>query len=114
MTLDKMSKLVRWTYVLAHSVPRQTTLCRFFWRAFVFMPLFWAMAGGAVGAFVYESILSKGILPLLVVGVLAGVTGLVYILINVVPSIKDYVKESTFVAGIKAVKSKFCPIVEIK
>ena len=48
MKLKRDGLLMRWTYAPTREkwdFPDQVSLCRFFWRAFLLMPLFWVILG---------------------------------------------------------------------
>lgn len=111
MTLNRGSKLVRFAYYFAdYGVPSQTSLCRFFWRAFVFVPLFWLLISTFISIVIFAlyatTIATKGLLPL----VLFGITGIVYLL----STYSDVIKNSVFIQGIKAMLEPYCPIIEIR
>ena len=136
LKLNEQSKLVRWPNFLRSSstykaetgkwskTPAQTTLCRFFWRCFVFMPLFWLLVTGTPTGILALAIHDFGILTILkyfsgaVLGILA-TTGVVAGYRadwsrGVRATVRDSIKSagnSTFVQGAKAIKSKVCPIV---
>ena len=137
MTLNSHSRLVQWTYYFADSRyrgedpeglsiygkwPQHTTLCRFFWRAFVFVPLIWATIIG-VGSFAIGGLCILLWRNLLLSAQFAGVISFVmvscaavyYWLLPTNWSEVTYVsiKTSTFMQGVKAIKSKFCPIIHI-
>lgn len=60
MVLNSKSWLVRWAYSLYGPAPEErygpptTTLCAFFWRAFVFVPLTWAAIVGLICLILYS------------------------------------------------------------
>ena len=134
LQLSEQSKLVRWTYFLRDlnynssasiysKIPAQTTLCRFFWRCFVFMPLFWCLPLAfltLVGMVIYMAYLDFGLLKMLlfsgaVTGGVALLFGSLYTAraVSRASSIKAFkanIANSTFVQGLKAIKSKVCPI----
>lgn len=130
MKMNKDSRLYRWTYFLTYRYerPTQTTLCRFFWRAFVFMPLFWGAIVGGLSASLFLlaklSWLTKGIFPAIL-----ATAFLVYWLLNhysrtvrdgarsfgyKVEDVVEKVLKSVFWQGVKAVKGKFCPIIRFE
>lgn len=138
MTLNPNSPLVKWTYFLRETethykytgegieveqarVPRVTTLCRFFWRAFVFMPLFWLLISSAVLGLVYGVLYFAWTYTTVALSVVLGTVALGLFLfylqkhsskIDLITSNAcDLVMESTFVQGLKTVKGKFCPII---
>lgn len=147
MKLNKSGKLYRWTYFLSskefhHGTshfdlnlnqyiqdtpsyyskgPDQTSLCSFFWRCFVWMPLFWlivlttiVMFSYAVGALTWRT---RGILPLLV-GIVVGTLYLIERKKKVigywVEDTGDRLGESVFVQGLMTIKGKFCPLIRFE
>lgn len=142
MELDPKSKLVRFAYFLRTkegqpiydqegwiadmnytNVPRTTTLCAFFWRTFVFMPLFWLVSvvggGGLLSVFIYNIVKDPGAFF-----VAAGIILAILIIVACVMSLpaifkalKTAATDTTVtpvkvaVEGIKTFKSKFCPII---
>ena len=157
MILKQQSRLVRWTYFLRKTrkvdqystdghytgyelqkYPISTTLCRLFWRAFVFMPLFWLVVAVAIGWPTYE--LAKFVLNntmafltalLMGVALFACITGGIALcgtywnsidrallrggraIANGLDHTVDAIEESVFWQGLKALKSKMCPIIRI-
>jgi hypothetical protein len=134
MILDHTSRLVRWTYVLNHSrryytdgvwrrAPHTTTLCRFFWRAFVLMPILWS---SILFGFVHVSVLMWEHLhqSFVVLSLIAAAIAMVLIIAGIGSTIRYAVRKgtlpsmasianSTFVQGLKAIKRKVCPIITI-
>lgn len=123
MELKRNSRLVKWAYKFSDfGPPDSTTLCRFFWRAFVFMPLVWlfivgsvGLVVGGIGVLIWQNLLTT-----------VKVAGFLLSLVAVVGFVAYHVyytewtevtlnsiNRSTFVQGVKAVKSKFCPIIYI-
>lgn len=133
MQLYPKSKLVRWTYLLrerkydwddhvTRKYPKQTTLCRFFWRAFVFMPLFWLGITGVFGfilVMTYKVFIEDPWSFLLGVGIVVGILGGL-LLVAVICSTEwrkvtpKAIRESVFVQGVKSVKDKFCPVIRFE
>jgi hypothetical protein len=121
MTLRSDSKLVRWAYFFSSYPPKHTTLCAFFWRAFVSIPLAWLGMGLLVtfilyvvgyGMF-YQAPLASLIVTLSIIwGVI--VPGNYQKTLNAtLKRALDRADEMVFMQGVKAFKSKFCPIIEI-
>ena len=100
------------------NIPPRTSLCRFFWRSFLLVPILWV--------------------PMTIVKLLMLVVGFVIGLAGFFPALPflsasgagisnfldrtgdaicagvDAVRESTFVRGIKAIKGRVCPVIEFK
>lgn len=135
MTLDRNSLLVRFAYSVFSSkewhgnffsrIPLRTTLCAFFWRAFVLVPLTWLCIGCGLAFFVTAAFrVAKEYwhLELMVAALAISLTPVIFIVIAVVHEYaenEEYVdnlfyrlENSVFVQGAKSVKSKFCPIIE--
>ena len=121
MTLSGQSRLVRWTYVLSPWPPDQTTLCAFFWRCFIWMPLFWLMvvclSVSATVLIVWGSWQTRGLAPLAVF--------LLALLIWLwdrydaasrqwAQRMEARIGQSVFVQGLRALKGKLCPLVFIQ
>lgn len=121
MDLKRDSLLVKWTYLTReYSPPSQTTICRFFWRAFFFMPLLALMAMAVVAGIGYAIYKNPGEFGILV-GILALIVAIVavgsYLEESGIPlpgELKNKVRGSILVQGFKSVKSKICPIIYIK
>jgi hypothetical protein len=117
MKLNKKGKLVRFGYCMG-GVPYQTTLCRFFWRTFIFMPLFFLL----VAAGVVTCLASFWFVPGMafgVVGILFSIALLTVILSYVedrryFPMASYAVRNSVFGQGVKAIKSKICPFIDFE
>lgn len=127
MNLKRDSRLARWAYWFEDSnmwwegeyrgkVPHSTTLCAFFWRAFFFAPLLALLL----------AVITVGIATLLVLGIwghpvgasiTVGIIGaaITFIIVwheLVLPFFESRPSTpSVFIAGVKAVKSRFCPII---
>lgn len=135
MTLERDSPLAKWAYVFEwDKIPKQTSLCALFWRAVLLSPtkiVFAAMV--AVGllttaiqllAFFFH--FNWRAVLFVIVAMLAGVVVIAVLAAGVVAvvvigekvedktSIVERVRASFLVQGAKAVKSKYCPIVEIR
>jgi hypothetical protein len=121
--VNRNNWFIRWTYMFG-AIPRQTSLCRVFWRGCVAMPL--AMVGmGLVLAFLITSVLMYplgtakffGVVVGALVGIAAFIGGGVWIDElreangSVLPS---SVRESVPYRAILSVKSKVCPIITIE
>lgn len=135
MQLSEQSRLVRWTYFLRDryynpntgkysKAPAQTTLCRFFWRCFVFMPLFWVIVPGFPLTIIGLAIHDFGIWNVLkfvvtTLSVLLAIIGAVVVYNanwskGIRASIRHATTDSVFVQGVKAVKGKLCPIITFR
>lgn len=132
MTLNGQSRLVQWTYLFREKqyihrtgvytkYPTHTTLCRFFWRAFFFMPLAWLIILGfsglvvaGIGIIIFENPRLVGIVTGgITTGTLVGFGVYHLSRTNWSQMTIHTVTESTFIQGLKSVKSKFCPIIHI-
>jgi hypothetical protein len=122
MKLQRQSKLVRWAYSFdgKHDVPSYTSLCAFFWRAFVFVPLGWASIVGIVLFVIVMLVGGAWQHPrtaILVTTFMVVFTGLVVndkAINRKFRGIGDSIEESVFWQGLVATKSKFCPLIEIE
>lgn len=117
MTLNSDSRLVRFAYSWPPDsyVPVKTTLCRFFWRTFVFMPLAYAIMIGLPVTmtlmFAYET--PKAFLTI-VLGLIWSVVLIssnADVIENRFEAIRDRVAPTVFWQGVKSLKSKVCPII---
>ena len=164
MQLSSASRLVRWTYFLRKKqvkptfnnegyrqydeggrpvytvlrYPESTTLCRLFWRAFVFMPLLWGVLCGSVGILLYflgQFVLHNGMAVLTALMIISGIAASVALIVWVcrthsvaidagltrgvgavvcrIDHTRDTIKASVFWQGLLALKSKVCPIIRI-
>lgn len=124
MVLKANSRLVRWTYIWRDSAPPSTTtLCRFFWRAFVFMPLAWlgivsccGILLTALGSVIWND--PFGFLwGLALVMTCAGFVSIALLVWfageKIIALTPQEIKESAFVQGVKTIHSKMCPIIYI-
>ena len=119
MTLHPESRLVRWTYFpnKLFRYPKHTTLCRFFWRAFVLMPLCWVLIGIFITGFgiaIWEHLTTFSlafVCILATIGLSGGLCALIHTDWGTVTI--NSVKESTLFQGLKTVKGRFCPIIHI-
>lgn len=116
MHLSRDSKLVRFSYFFFHNgPPEQTTLCAFFWRTFVLNPIVLLAAATAIAGVVFMF----GHAIFLIVSFLGFFYSLALILFVVGlaiwrPTVKTPVVATVFWHGLKATKSKFCPIIELR
>ena len=131
MNLNPNSKLVRWAYFFSsynntpgtYFGPRSTTLCAFFWRAFVFVPLAWLFIFGLVGA-VLLAIWKTPLITLVYVGVLILWLVFLAILSIIFREIARFVRKGSTIsssstlgvaaAGVRSIKQKFCPIIRFE
>lgn len=124
MNISRNSLLYKWAYTFTDSwsKPDQTTLCAFFWRAFLFVPLGFLAMITIGSAFLIEVIITYKENPtdfFLVVGLAVGVV-LVAIFVTSIPAIADSISnrledsEWVFVKGLTSLKKKFCPIIRFK
>jgi hypothetical protein len=97
MVLNKNSRLVRWTYlVIGDHVPVRTSLCMFFWRAFLITPIIVILVGvlfilaspGLVIAWCFERFFKRSSSKVI-----------------------NRIKNSVFVQGAATIKGKVCPII---
>lgn len=165
MELRADSKLVKWAYFFGRKrqinwrvsrtdqwgtydgyeytdvrYPKSTTLCRFFWRAFVFMPIFWLVVGGGASILLWKLLLLiLANLPMFLSIVLCAALTMASIFLahrfgpdyilrpageaaekafdatrDRVNRTVDRIEESVFWQGLMALKSKICPIITIK
>ena len=82
----------------------------------MFMPLFWGSIFSLVGVILYQGIWLHAWDVLKFLGALSIVILTVILIVFICIWIKEMTEEtqSVFIQGVKAVKSKFCPIIEIK
>jgi hypothetical protein len=107
--LNRDSWFVFWLYVLREDIPRQTTLCALFWQMvgmgmLTLGLLAWAVMASVLVYFYFWTVLwVVGV----VVGPLMGIGGLFMLM--------DWVRETPSKAGqvMRAMKSRFCPIIEL-
>ena len=119
MILNPRSRLVRWAYLFSDVWEHETTtLCRFFWRAFVFIPLVWLSIVGGCGVVLVSAgmlLLSYPKAFLLGVLLVASITAILWTssyLLNLHDRlIVKRVRDSIFAQGLMALKKKFCPII---
>ena len=119
MVLNTHSRLVRWAYFFGSVWEHDTTtLCQFFWRAFVFVPLGWLVIVAFFGFVIFSAgwfLLSypKAFLlsMLLVIAPIAILWTSSYLLNLRDQLIVKRVRDSIFVQGLVALKGKLCPII---
>lgn len=112
MQINRRSKLVRFSYLIRpEGIPSRTTLCAFFWRTFVGMPILLATVLALlvyVGWSIYHYPLPW-----------AGYTSVILLICGSF-AFCDYLTNkvkhgnlgnSTFVQGVKTIKGKVCPII---
>lgn len=125
MVLDRKSLLVRWTYKFSEYPPDHTTLCRFFWRCFVWMPLAWAAICGGGGVllacFIIANLDTHWLFGAGVAVAVLGTVGFMFGVENYAPKVKRFVRHtaqdvtaSVVWQGAKAVKSRICPLIWIE
>ena len=124
MKLNRTGFLYRWTYLLSNKwdKPYQVSLCSFFWRCFVWMPLFWLLILSVVAAFLFLSWESKGLLPLAITTIFCLIVLGVKCHSKVVKyfpkvsertgTVRGKIKQSFFWQGLKTIKGKMCPIID--
>lgn len=123
MELSPSSRLVRFAYFFkSYGPPTSTTLCAFFWRAFVIIPLIWTLIVVGAGSILYGLGRGTWLHPyIMLVSVLT--IGLVILIAFYVDDKEDpfhvfraidRVEASTFYQGLKALKSKVCPVIWIR
>lgn len=136
MKLSRKSRLVKWAYLMPpfEGPPYRTSLCAFFWRAFVFVPLFWLslviIAGRLLflyGKYWRYSISVTVVVALVVFAIITACNaaerrrdaraeenwqrrraGL-----EPLPVRRYRLADSVFWQGLKAVKGKVCPLIEL-
>lgn len=120
MELSPSSRLVRFAYFFkSYGPPTSTTLCAFFWRAFVIIPLIWTLIVVGAGSILYG--LGRGtwlhpwIMLITVITLCLIVLFATYVeeadhIINAI----DRIEASTFYQGLKSLKSKMCPVIWIR
>lgn len=131
MNLNPNSKLVRWAYFFSSSMntpgtyfgPRSTTLCAFFWRAFVIVPLVWLFIFGLVGAILW-AIWQAPLVAATYVGVIVLYLVFLAILPIIFGEIARFVRKGSTIsssstlgvaaAGVRSIKQKFCPIIRFE
>lgn len=140
MVLSRRSRLARFAYFGPFGpMPRQTSLCAFFWRTFVFVPIFCAVVAALVGTL---AVLIAGVVwnhrrlwpyaaffvSLIVVISLSIIYedeieawherhprfGVPTPLFSAGTHALDAVRDSFFVQGLKTLKGKLCPIIELR
>lgn len=139
MKLSRESRLARFCY-LGRRMPKKTTLCAFFWQAFVIMPILCLFAASTVGIllfFVGREVV-KNWVPFTIGFSIIGL--LIFVIIRYGAAVDKYlrdketerqmkywsrdrsldkkslytrVKESFFIQGAISLKKKFCPIIEL-
>lgn len=127
MVVSRQSRLVRWAYFLDSRTPEHTSLCALFWRTVLITPLKICMIiGGAISiTFLLAMLGYEGFLNAALVGKVAVVTlpvvGICYWLFKPrghldAPAKRaiEAITESVVVQGAIAVKSKICPLIELR
>lgn len=137
MQLRKDSRLVRFSYWPSNEVdeiPPRTSLCAFFWRTFVFKPLIILVGTLVVGTLTFlilRSAYHHRTLALHLLGLAVLITLIVYLLnrnstrvrstliqaesyiITSSRSLKATITASTFWQGLRTIKGKVCPIIDL-
>lgn len=131
MNLNPNSKLVRWAYFFSsynntpgtYFGPRSTTLCAFFWRAFVIVPLVWLLLLSLMGAVLWVTWQTPMVVALYV-GVIVLWFILWAILSIIIGAITRFVRKGSTIsssstlgvaaAGVRSIKQKFCPIIRFE
>lgn len=138
MTLAKESRLVRWAYWMEDDkkVPERTTLCAFFWRAFFYSPLIVVAALVCVACLVVmlgrvawwliwyfnlvelakfvRLMIAVVVLSVAVIGIVAGISFVAKKAAEPVKPLGRRLRDSVFMQGVKSIKSKFCPLIELE
>ena len=135
MTVSSKSKLVRWAYLFEErhprydpktrsdiysNIPSRVSLCGLFWRSVLLTPVLLLIVL-AVGGFVVGAI---GIIfyrvPMIPVGIAFIAAGGYVLHLLLTKGVMDRIevfaqptRSSLLWQGLKAIKSKFCPIIEI-
>lgn len=131
MNLNPNSNLVRWAYFFSsynntpgnYFGPRSTTLCAFFWRAFVLVPLVWLFLFSLIGAF-FWAIWQAPLVAATYVGVIVLYLVFLAILPIIFGKIARFTKKGSTIsssstlgvaaAGVRSIKQKFCPIIRFE
>jgi amino acid permease len=116
MRLDRDALIVRWAYLFEKRSRWgwQTSLCALFWRAVLLTPLKLLLPLTAV-AFLGWAVYANLVETLKVVGIMAFIFITTAAIVGAIEVLKsDTVRESVVWQGAKAVKGKFCPIVQIE
>lgn len=119
MVMNPKSKLARLAYWFAEDgPPPMTTLCAFFWRSFLCVPLAWAVIAATAGSLVFLvgllAIEAPGAFFGLVVGLLLFWFSFATLKNSYRRTLQDMyerITDSTFAQGVKAIKGKVCPII---
>jgi hypothetical protein len=120
MRMSCTHRLVRWAYFAASYTPAQTNLCAVFWRSVLVTPL--KLLGLAF--FLYFVVYALLIYPVLALGwwgLLSGpiVAGLLMLSVLAsdwfrrCPSTSDSGQPSVLATTFRAMKARYCPIIEI-
>lgn len=140
MNLKLDSRLVRFAYFFARrdhhpsaGYVKKTSLCAFFWRCFVFVPLFWILLASALGVSIYEvgknftDFLMGAAIITVVVGAGLGIAFLIEYVQKKINArrykaeqdrwagiVKEPTASSLFFDWVTAKKRKVCPIITFK
>lgn len=115
MKLKRESRLVKWAYFLADSVPSRTSLCVLFWRVVLITPLKILFIGAVtflVGRALFRIAEVAWAYPLHAAAFLTIVVSLLVYAYRRETSIDP--PESVVLEYIRAKKQKVCPIIEIE
>ena len=123
MELQKNGRAIRWAYMFEDFTPCQTTLCAMFWRTVMITPLKLAFLASIISLVLYTVFWIPvhiwgwwGLLAFPgIITLLAGIPWISYEYTEWRSIRVDAHKEpSVIIEGIKALKSRFCPIITIK
>ena len=131
MKLSRQSRLVRFAYFFSDfGPPNCTTLCAFFWRAFVLTPLVWFGVIFVLGVLIFH------FAKFYYISVPVTVTAVAMFFAvarwvdgskrkrrereyarergeQVPPTVRERIADSVFWQGLKTVKGKVCPLIEL-
>jgi hypothetical protein len=126
MTLSYNSRIVRWAYFFNSYVPSQTSLCKLFWKTVLITPLIGLGIGGVCGFLLWLityvglykntkfTLVSIAFIGALILYVNFANKKVKRAIEDTCESIGIKVQESILWQGMKAVKGKFCPIIQIR
>jgi hypothetical protein len=132
MVVARDSRLVRWAYFLESRKPYQTSLCALFWRTVLWTPMKVCAMVGGLGMILF--VLFKGLLLAFAHAAVLGKFAVVGVIVagigiwlfkpkrsgedarakRVATRAVDAIENSIIVQGAMAVKSKICPLIELR